>query len=77
MTEAELGSLAAWYRREYRRRTEALLDGEINIDWLVPEYRVTRTEIQQHAEAVGICMDVNDWVELFHFINNRKERENA
>ena len=77
MTEAELGSLAAWYRREYRRRTEALRNGEFNIDWLVPDYRVTRVEIAAHAASIGIELDANDWIELFYYINERREKLHA
>lgn len=38
---------AAWYRKEWERRTEAIRDGQsTNIDWLDPEYRICWSEVQ-------------------------------
>ena len=76
MTEDQLDKLAVWYRSEFKRRTEAIKTSNTGtIDWLVPDYRVSRTEVVAYAESIGIVMDAQDNVQLFHYLNNRKERE--
>ena len=73
MTGEEMQALTIWYRQEFQRRTRALKNGNANIDWLVPEYRVSRIEVAAYAEKIGIHVGVQDWIDLFHHINDRKE----
>jgi hypothetical protein len=73
MTPNECAILIAWYRREYKRRTDALRRGASNIDWLTPEYRVSRTEIQSFADSAGIALNVNDWREFQLQLNNMRK----
>lgn len=71
MTDDQLDLLAAWYRSEYRRRTKAVEAGGANIDWLVPEYRVSRTEVVAYAESIGVTMDAQDSIQLIHYLNQK------
>lgn len=74
MTEAEMDQLGAWYKAEYRRRTEALKQGAGDYEWIAPEYRVTRTEVAAYADTIGIPMGVQDWIDLFHYLNDDHRR---
>lgn len=71
MTDEQLEKLSKWYRDEFKRRTEAIKDDSAKIDWLVPEYRVSRTEVVAYAESIGIQMSVDDTVQLFHYLNRK------
>lgn len=53
MTPTEY-SLVTWARREHARRTRLLREGKGQIDWIVPEYRVTWTEVCAKAEELGL-----------------------
>ena len=50
--------LHAWYKAEYQRRTLAVEAGTSDIDWIVPEYRVTWTEVLAKAEALGLSLSI-------------------
>ena len=79
MTEAEMDLLGTWYKTEYRRRTEALKAGAGQYEWIAPAYRVTRVEVAAYAESIGIEVGVQDWIDLFHYLNddNRRTRLHA
>ena len=72
MTDAQLDQLARWYHSEYQRRTEAITDNIGKIEWLVPEYRVSRTEVTAYAQSIGIELDADDTIQLFHYLNQGK-----
>lgn len=74
VTQADLEKLAAWYRGEYDRRTEALEAGGGKLDWVAPEYRVSRTEVVAHAESIGIMMSAQDNIDLFKYLTRKKDR---
>lgn len=71
MTDEQLDLLSAWYRKEFRKRSKAVKDGTAQIEWLVPEYRVSRTEVAAYAESIGITMNAQDSVQLFHYLNRK------
>jgi hypothetical protein len=71
VTDDQLDKIAAWYRSEFKRRTEAIEAGGAKIDWLVPEYRVSRSEVVAYAESIGITMDANDSIQLIHYLNRK------
>lgn len=50
--------LAKWYKNEYRRRTDAINNGEGRIDWLDEGTRVSFSEIQEKANEFGIQVNV-------------------
>jgi hypothetical protein len=79
MTEEQLHHLATWYRNEYKRRTQALKAGAGQYEWIAPDYRVTRVEVAAYAASVGIDVGVQDWIDLFHYLNddNRRTRLHA
>ncbi|MCA2998449.1 MAG: hypothetical protein ING75_07580 [Rhodocyclaceae bacterium] len=49
-----MDKLLEWYCAEYERRTKAVDEGTADIDWLIPEYRVSWTEVVTKAEQLGI-----------------------
>lgn len=46
-----------WAVDEYKRRTQEIERGVVNIDWATPEYRVSWTEIITKAVEFGITVD--------------------
>ena len=57
MTEAEQ-KLLRWHRAEYARRTAAAKKGIGSIDWMVPGYRISWSEIAAKAESLGVEKNV-------------------
>ena len=53
----DLAKAIAWADAEFARRTKAIEDGVVKLDWLVPEYRVTVTEILSYADHAGLTID--------------------
>lgn len=49
----DVAALAQWYRAEYARRTEAVERGEVCIDWALPQFRVSWSEVVAKAEQMG------------------------
>ena len=52
--------LLKWFDEEYARRSRAVSDGTGKLDWLLPEYRITWSEITAKAEELGIKRNVVD-----------------
>ena len=71
MNNEQLEKLSKWYRDEFKRRTVAIKKGKAKIDWLVPEYRVSRTEVESYAESIGIKLNADDSIQLFHYLNRK------
>lgn len=65
-------ALLDWYRSEYDRRTNAIEDGSGKIDWLIPGYRVSFTEVIMKAEQLGIRMNPVDLRRWFDEAQNKK-----
>lgn len=57
MNEKLLRDLRDWYIAEFNRRTELANE---NIDWTIPAYRVSWTEVAAAAERLGIKMNPVD-----------------
>jgi hypothetical protein len=72
VSDDKLEKLAQWYRQEYQRRTEAVKEGTAKIDWIVPDYRVSRTEVESYAASIGIDMNAQDSIDLFHYLNQSR-----
>jgi hypothetical protein len=58
--------LMAWYCAEYDKRTKAVEEGVAPIDWAVPEYRISWTEVVSKAEGLGILTSPLDLRLWFH-----------
>ena len=58
-TPAE-NELVKWYDETLLMRSRAVAQGTGKIDWLLPEYRVTWSEISAKAEELGIKRNVVD-----------------
>jgi hypothetical protein len=56
----KLRELRAWFEAEYARRTAAVERGEVNVDWAIPEYRVSWSEVLAKAGELGIHMSPVD-----------------
>lgn len=57
-------ALLDWHDAEYARRSAAVLDGTARIDWIVPEYRVSWSELAAKADELGIdrnLVDLRRW----------------
>lgn len=59
MTKAKQ-MLMNWFDSEYRYRTYAVSQGTASIDWVLPEYRITWTEICAKAQELGITENAVD-----------------
>lgn len=47
-------SLIYWIKGEFVRRTIAVKKGTADISWIVPEYRISFTEVVSKAEELGV-----------------------
>ena len=56
-TPAE-NELIKWFDEQYAMRSRAVAEGTGRIDWVVPEYRITWSEITAKAETLGIVRNV-------------------
>jgi hypothetical protein len=52
--------LLRWFKAEYAGRTAAVKNGTAKIDWIVPEYRITWSEIMSKARDLGINDNIVD-----------------
>lgn len=64
ITREQAEALARWYRAERAKRTEAVRNGTAKWDWIVPQYRVSFTEVQAYADSIGISLHPTDRIEL-------------
>jgi hypothetical protein len=62
--DAARANLLAWFRAEYARRTAAVEAGTASIDWIVPDYRVSWSEVLAKAEALGLPTNHGEAIEL-------------
>lgn len=49
-----MDKLIAWYKAEYKRRTDLLDRDQGQIDWLDPGTRVSFSEVWAKAEELGV-----------------------
>lgn len=55
-----VAALQAWINAEFARRTAAVEAGTADLDWVVPEYRVSWSEVWSKAEELGLSMSLVD-----------------
>lgn len=63
--------IAQWYLATFAERTSRLAAGEVNIDWAVPEYRVSWTEVVAQAAALGFDVSNPSLVDLRTWLSAR------
>jgi hypothetical protein len=64
--DSAISSLIKWHKDEWDRRTKAVEEGtKASLEWVLPESRITMTEVLTKAEQLGIVewstVDFREW----------------
>ena len=57
-------AMIEWFNAEWIRRTQALENGEANVDWVNKDYRIVFSEFLAHAKEIGYeghFLDLRMW----------------